>query len=456
MGHRPGQFDWGGFYDWERAAPGFGYHADRQGALSATRALFRVAFYPPLLKGFFRMKSQKTLAVAAVTAATLGVLPFAVSAYHAQAAQTPAASVPDASRALVGKTAPAFSLPDQNNKTVSLGDSKGKWTVLAFYPADGTTGCTFQNKSYSAAKNKFAPLNAVAYTVSAQDTKSKQAFCSKEGLTHTLLADSGATVASEYGIAMDAGAMGKIARRVTFYIAPDGTVADVDTKINVRTAAEDSLAKLAALQAAPKTSTADGRKPLGSPGGAIRAVKSDAVFVGPSSAKVTMGAEIPDFGLPNASTGKQTGFSTLSAGKAATVIVFVSTQCPVSNAYNDRLATLATEYAPSGVQFIGVNSNSTEAAPAIAAHAKEHNWSFPVLKDANNIVADRFEAKVTPEVFVADAKGVLVYHGPVDDSQDVAGVQKRYLGDALNAITKSQPIPVKTARAFGCSIKRAK
>jgi len=399
------------------------------------------------------MTTKKTLAAAA----TLALLPLGVVAAVRTYAQAPAAATaPDTNRALVGKAAPAFSLPDQNDKTVTLADSAGKWTVLAFYPADGTTGCTLQNKSYSATKDKFAPLNAVAYTVSAQDTKSKQAFCSKEGLTHTLLSDVGAHVADAYGVTMEAGAMGKIARRVTFYIAPDGTVADVDVKINVRNAGEDSLAKLAALQAAQGAPPTDGRKPLGSPGGVIRAEKSDAVFVGPASTKVTMGAEIPDFGLPNAATGRQTGFTTLSAGKAATVIVFVSTQCPVSNAYNDRLATLATEYAPSGVQFIGINSNSTEAAPSIAAHAKSHNWSFPVLKDAKNVVADRFEAQVTPEVFVADAKGILVYHGPIDDSQDAANVQKRYLGDALNAITKSQPIPVKTARAFGCSIKRAK
>jgi cytochrome oxidase Cu insertion factor (SCO1/SenC/PrrC family) len=59
-------------------------------------------------------------------------------------AQPPAAApqVPPqvAAMDLIGKLAPTFTLPDQNDKPIKLADAKGKWVVLAFYPTDGTPG----------------------------------------------------------------------------------------------------------------------------------------------------------------------------------------------------------------------------------------------------------------------------------------------------------------------------
>lgn len=163
----------------------------------------------------------------------------------------PAVPQPDPAAALIGKRAPGFTMPDQNDKSVKLSDQKGKWVVLAFYPADMTTGCTFQNRSYTAHKDEFGGLNAVVYTVSVQDTASKRAFCDKEGLTHTLLSDIGAKVAREYAVLMP---NRPLARRVTFYINPDGQIALVDGSIKVQSAAEDSLALLAKLGAGLKKS----------------------------------------------------------------------------------------------------------------------------------------------------------------------------------------------------------
>lgn len=152
---------------------------------------------------------------------------------------------PDAPlKALVGKPAPDFALPDQTDKTRKLAADKGKWVVLAFYPADKTRGCTFQNQSYSANLSKFKPLNAVVYTVSTQNTTSKREFCASENLKHNLLSDVGGKVAGSYNVLR-----GQVARRVTFYIAPDGTIAEIDTKPRVGTAAEDSLATLKRLSA---------------------------------------------------------------------------------------------------------------------------------------------------------------------------------------------------------------
>lgn len=160
--------------------------------------------------------------------------------------QTPSATpAVDLAAALLGQRAPAFSLPDQNRKMRSLDSAKGKWLVLAFYPADMTTGCTYQNKSYSANNDQFSPLNALVWTISTQDVASKQAFCAKEALANTLLADTGGKTAAAYRVLNKERG---VARRVTFYIDPHGKVAHVDTKIDVKRAAQDSLETLTQLQ----------------------------------------------------------------------------------------------------------------------------------------------------------------------------------------------------------------
>jgi len=201
------------------------------------------------------MISSPTLrrATGALLTASAVLIPFAFAHAQdgapAQPAQTapvsaPVAPAPDPALSLVGKPAPDFTLPDQNDKPHSLKDSRGKWTVVAFYPADMTKGCTFQNISYTRTSDKFAPLNAQVYTISTQDTASKKAFCTKDSLTHTLLADVGGKTAASYNVLN-----GKVARRITFYIAPDGTIKQVDTKIHTQTAGEDSLAVLKKLEA---------------------------------------------------------------------------------------------------------------------------------------------------------------------------------------------------------------
>jgi peroxiredoxin Q/BCP len=159
------------------------------------------------------------------------------------------AAVEEEKKTMIGKPAPDFTLPDQNDKPVKLSAQKGKWVVLAFYPADMTSGCTLQNRSYTEYADEFAPKNAVVYTISTQDTKSKREFCTRDGLKHSLLSDVGGAVAKQYETLGE----GKTyASRWTYYIAPDGTVAYVDKTIKVGTAAQDSLAQLEKLSKGTK------------------------------------------------------------------------------------------------------------------------------------------------------------------------------------------------------------
>ncbi|MBW3635955.1 MAG: redoxin domain-containing protein [Armatimonadetes bacterium] len=138
----------------------------------------------------------------------------------------------------------------------------------------------------------------------------------------------------------------------------------------------------------------------------------------------------------------------------ATVLMFVATKCPVSNDYNARMASLAKTYTPKGIRFVGINSNKAENGAEVAAHAKGNDFSFAVLKDPQNKIADRFGARVTPEVYVVSPAGDLIYRGRIDNSQREENVNDRSLQLALDAVLSGKAIAEKETRAFGCSIKR--
>lgn len=138
----------------------------------------------------------------------------------------------------------------------------------------------------------------------------------------------------------------------------------------------------------------------------------------------------------------------------ATVLMFVATKCPISNDYNARMANLAKTYTPKGIRFVGINSNKAENGAEVAGHAKENGFSFAVLKDPQNKIADRFGAKVTPEIYIVSPTGDLLYRGRIDNSQREENVNDRSLQNALDAVLSGKTIVEKETRAFGCSIKR--
>jgi len=98
----------------------------------------------------------------------------------------------------VGEPAPAFTLKNQDDKDVSLGDFKGKWVVLYFYPKDDTPGCTLQACDFSDSMNDLERVNATVLGVSADSTESHRAFIKKHNLKITLLSDPKREVMTRY------------------------------------------------------------------------------------------------------------------------------------------------------------------------------------------------------------------------------------------------------------------
>ncbi len=138
----------------------------------------------------------------------------------------------------------------------------------------------------------------------------------------------------------------------------------------------------------------------------------------------------------------------------AIVLMFIATQCPVSNAYNDRMVALFKDYSPKGIAIIGINSNKQESVEEIRRHAKEHGFAFPILKDWNNVIANRLGASVTPEIFVLNKSFEILYHGRIDDSRRQTSVHSNDLRNALDAVLGGKAVPVTETKAFGCTIKR--
>ncbi len=366
----------------------------------------------------FARKAVATLAL------SLTLLPTGLLA-QGTPAQTPAQTQPAGAESAgpqVGAAAPTFALKDQNDKLHKLSDYKGKTVVLAFYPKDDTPGCTAQMCALRDAMPQLKAKGVVVLGISVQDTASKKAFAAKYKLNFPVLADTDTSVAKAYGVL---GASG-VAERITFVIGPDGTLQHVDR--------------------ATRLARQDG-KLLSDHATALALMLS-------SDWKVELGKPVPSFTLSNYDG---TRVTSTSNKHDLTVLVFVSTKCSFSNDYNARLVKFAADYATRGtkhVRVIGINANADERVDAIARHASEKGLTYPIVRDEGNRIADRFQAQKTPEVWVIDQRGVVRYHGAIDDHFDETQVKVNYLASAVNALLEGKEPGVKDTPPQGCSIKR--
>src|ERR1700685_4466909 len=149
----------------------------------------------------------------------------------------------------IGNQAPAFSLPSQEGRQVSLDQFKGKWVVLYFYPKDFTSGCTVEAHSFQRDIDKYTQKNAVVVGVSVDDVDSHKSFCTKEGLNFKLLADTSHAVVEKYGSIMEYN--GKtLAARNTFLIDPAGVIRKIYLRVSPQGHSEEVLTDLQQMQSA--------------------------------------------------------------------------------------------------------------------------------------------------------------------------------------------------------------
>ncbi len=143
-------------------------------------------------------------------------------------------------------------------------------------------------------------------------------------------------------------------------------------------------------------------------------------------------------------------------GKNATVVVFLSFDCPVSNSYASTLAALHKEYAEKGVGFVAFVPTDDDAAK-VAKKAAEFKYPFPVFSDAKFVAAEAFKATVTPEAFVLDHNLVLRYRGRIDNAysgrlKKNPQVTEHDLTAAIEALVAGKDVHTPATRAIGCHI----
>ena len=146
-------------------------------------------------------------------------------------------------------------------------------------------------------------------------------------------------------------------------------------------------------------------------------------------------------------------------GAKGTLVVFTCNSCPWAKAWESRIAELGNTYAKQGIGVIAINANDPSVKPdddmpAMQERAKSLGLEFPYVMDASSDVARAFGATRTPEAFVFNAKGKLVYHGAVDDNAHQPDqVTARWLNDALAATAGGKAVAVKETKSLGCGIK---
>lgn len=143
-----------------------------------------------------------------------------------------------------GTPAPVFQGATAEESPLALGDFKGRWLVLYFYPKAHTSGCTREGQAFNSLLGEFGKLNADVVGVSTDKPGTLAKFRDKHGFQFALLSDSDKDIATSYGTLKD---HGKSANRVTYLIDPEGAIVEVWPRVKVDGHAEKVLARLREL-----------------------------------------------------------------------------------------------------------------------------------------------------------------------------------------------------------------
>jgi peroxiredoxin len=147
-------------------------------------------------------------------------------------------------------------------------------------------------------------------------------------------------------------------------------------------------------------------------------------------------------------------------GAKAVVLLFLGTECPISNGYAPEMARLAGEFGSRGVLFYGVHCDPDVTAPIAAAHAKDFSLVFPLLLDPRQVLPPQTGAKRTPEAVLLSPAGDILYRGRIDDRYAAPGKLRpeptvRDLQTAIEAVLAGQKPAVQQTEAVGCPLPKA-
>jgi thiol-disulfide isomerase/thioredoxin len=139
------------------------------------------------------------------------------------------------------------------------------------------------------------------------------------------------------------------------------------------------------------------------------------------------------------------------------VVVFLSSECPVSNAYIPVLNQLAADFSRRGFAFVGAYVDPESGLTELREHAASYSISFATADDRAHRLVRAASATITPEAVVFSEEGVLLYRGRIDDRVGDLGFARpaaahNDLRDVLEAIASGKPGPFPPKPGFGCFI----
>ena len=177
------------------------------------------------------------------------------------------------------------------------------------------------------------------------------------------------------------------------------------------------------------------------------------------AAPLPIGADMPkaDVKMKDV-TGKEVSLKD-AVRKNGVLVMFSCNTCPYVKKNQQRTRDIAAYALKNDVGVILLNSNegqrgSDDSFAAMQQYAKDQGYNWYYAVDANNVLADAFGATRTPENFLFNKEGKLVYHGAIDDNPEQAEVQRKHLWVALDEMLNGKDVTVKTTRSVGCGIKR--
>ena len=159
-----------------------------------------------------------------------------------------------------------------------------------------------------------------------------------------------------------------------------------------------------------------------------------------------------------AASGKDVSIADVK-GARGTLVVFTCNACPYAKKWEERIVKLGNEATKKGIGVIAINANdpavnATDDYANMVTRAKERGMKYAYALDATSDIARAFGATRTPEAFLFDAAGKLVYHGTVDDNcDDASAVKQPWLANAVWAVAGGKPVPVAETKSIGCGIK---
>ena len=192
---------------------------------------------------------------------------------------------------------------------------------------------------------------------------------------------------------------------------------------------------------------------LGLLSGALGLLSGSAWATDVAAAK--LGQKVADITLAD-HAGKKVPLHEL-AGAKATVVVFVSFECPISTSYSPVLAEMARRYGSRGVNFVGICASEAETAESVERQAKGFQLGFPVFHDGQGAAVAAFKAEKTPEAFLLDHNQVLRYCGRIDDGYAARlkknlQIKSHDLEKALDEVIAGKAVSQPIAAAIGCPI----